>query len=616
MITLTKNEYLPALAPRANTILLLRAGLGTGKSEATIDFMKNVKSSVSIVPRISLTHDILRRIEEKGLDVGHYKNVDDSNKPHQVYCTPSLHKYEGQPELIFIDEVQTIFGGLYLMDKVMDASECSRLLETLTRLAKTAKYVVLADAHMTDTTIEQIKDVFGTEIRFLDAEKPSELVYSHSSSEIEVGLYAESLIRKGKKLFVPCTTLTKTKTLSDLWRGQFPEKNILVLNSATSPNLKKRAMANLTKYTRENNIDILIASPTVSSGVSLDGQWFHETVGFCRAGGVTALEFLQQLGRVRHPIDGRVSFYVDGGGKNKTMVLREIGKEVKATPLYNLAFGEKKTDTDRLADVTFVHNKSQQRALGGDGCRIVEPLLERINSFELGFKFTEDHKKAHTKMSNASKAFSKTVTINEIMGARVIKFDYNFQPTTKEAKLAHMRSLIQYRYGKVTLDTIKDSLTYAGWEQTTRTAYLSLGLDGIKKAVDKSWADMKYITCVSEIPKFQEELYVIWNLLESAHRNPFPGGTNTSARDESGYKNVVKYYKKNKKLLDSLDLKMTKSIPRYITKILKKLGMSQSSKKVRIGDKLVNTYQLDMKSFEKRTDLAEKAIEKLKGKKL
>ena len=173
--------------------------------------------------------------------------------------------------------------------------------------------VFVADADLSDTSLDYLIALSGIPGRpFIvhNTWKPSEgeacKVYNYTGNtpkELVKDLVA--YIRNGGKPFV-CLSAQKltsqwgTQTLESYFKKQFPDKKILRLDAESLADLNHPACACIKHLNSVLiNYDIVLASPAIETGVSIDIQEHFSSV-WCIAQGVqSATSVCQALGRIR-----------------------------------------------------------------------------------------------------------------------------------------------------------------------------------------------------------------------------------------------------------------------------------------------------------------------------
>ena len=109
----------------------------------------------------------------------------------------------------------------------------------------------------------------------------------------------EDLIAAGGNAWVACTSKAQADALADHLRDRFPDMRMLCVTRDNSQSDEVRDLLDAEGCPGFAAFQVVIASPAISTGVSVDIKHFDQIFGFGRAGSVTATEFVQMLRRVR-----------------------------------------------------------------------------------------------------------------------------------------------------------------------------------------------------------------------------------------------------------------------------------------------------------------------------
>ncbi len=331
--TMLNQRYVTGiqLAPGWN---LVKSDKGTGKTKEIAGVLRESKMSIlAVTHRVSLTHSISR---DFGLACYNEAEVSASHvlrsQQRLGICYDSLHKVAGQTyDVVVLDEITQ------LMRHVKSGSVKQKFicLNVLRSILLNAKYVIAMDADLAVPFVEILKDVDigwmkpSTPISvFVNSYKPAKeqkrqlRVYTQDGSKpSEVGwtlALLEHVLDNGT--FVATNSKTNTYDLANtigrhlglepgrvISEGHFiTELNGRRIITITSDNSGDEQVAtfitNLNEELRDS--DILIASPSVGTGVSInavnDQARFSRTFGrFTRRAGNTSGDCSQHLSRVR-----------------------------------------------------------------------------------------------------------------------------------------------------------------------------------------------------------------------------------------------------------------------------------------------------------------------------
>ncbi len=204
------------------------------------------------------------------------------------------------------------------------------LLARFARLVQTARRVILADADLDKATLHYFQDLRGDRapiclIRndYQAAGYPVRLVQTHSFesvvSDLLDDLHHQPL---GQATFVTTDNKRTTQAIARLVANSCPDKRVLVINSETSGGEAEREfIQNPDAVLRRGEYDLVIASPSLATGVSIEAQGIISKVyGIFTGVSSTDADILQALARVREPVPRVV--WVANRGRNWNRVSR------------------------------------------------------------------------------------------------------------------------------------------------------------------------------------------------------------------------------------------------------------------------------------------------------
>ncbi|MDJ0657966.1 MAG: DUF3854 domain-containing protein [Crocosphaera sp.] len=321
--------YLPNLViPDTAKIIGIQSGIGTGKTEALSKIVKtaiaNHQKVLVIGHRIKLVEQLCQRF---GLP---YITEINAHSVEQSFgyglCIDSLHEKSQakfNPEdwrdaLVIIDEVeQVIWHGL-------NSETCTNNRVTILRCLKRLLQIVLdtkgkifvADAHLTDVSLDYLIALSGIDLQpfILQNHWKSSTQQTWSGynyPETTPKQFLQDLvehIREGGKPFV-CLSAQKitskwgTQTLESYLKKQFPTAKILRIDSQSLTEPNHPAYQCITQLNKILiNYDIVLSSPAIETGISIDIKG-HFTSVWCLAQGVqTPTSVIQSLGRIRDTV--------------------------------------------------------------------------------------------------------------------------------------------------------------------------------------------------------------------------------------------------------------------------------------------------------------------------
>lgn len=306
-------------------ITYLKSGLGTGKTQQLKKFILAHPELriIYLTPRITLSTAVAYE-----MGITDYQDIQKAwkykdAKNLSIVINSIYHIANETYDIVIIDESEQILRQLtsnLIGDK-------KKSLSALAGILSRASNIVLADAHLSDISMDFISRTFqGREIDeylYLNQYKPRQgQIMNVYQSDKECFQTFIDTVKQGKKVAVMTNTLrssyaiesallsasnehTPDKELAKVLAG----KNIRVINGDNSTLFENRMfMKDFDKSVQD--VDVLIMSPSITSGVSNHTPHFDAVFGFFRAGhGLsTPQDCMQQIARIRYPTECHV-FY-------------------------------------------------------------------------------------------------------------------------------------------------------------------------------------------------------------------------------------------------------------------------------------------------------------------
>ena len=319
-------RYLPPLSiPDSEKLVAVRSPKGTGKTQFLAHIVAQAQAQqrpiLVIGHRIRLVQELCRRF---GLPyLGDVENLETAQ--HQGYglCIDSLHPHsqarfnpdQWQDCLIIIDEVEQVLWHTLNSDtcrhhRVAILRSLKQLLQnTLTEDGQ----IYVADADLTDVSLDYLIALSGIPLQpyvIRNQWQPGETeawpVYHFTEKDPkQLVKHLLNHIREGGKPFV-CLSAQKlasawgTRNLEAYLNKQFPDHKILRLDAESLADPNHPAHGSLTQLNQVlKNYDIVLTSPAVETGVSIDLHNHFTSVWGIAQGVQTATSVCQSLGRIR-----------------------------------------------------------------------------------------------------------------------------------------------------------------------------------------------------------------------------------------------------------------------------------------------------------------------------
>jgi Domain of unknown function (DUF3854) len=372
-------RYLPDLEiPHTTKLIGIKSPKGTGKTK----FLENIVARARekgqwvlvIGHRIRLVEELCQRF---GLQ--YITEVRDSLQEQVAgygLCIDSLHpnsqaKFNAlnwSNGIVIIDEVeQVLWHGLNSDTCRNNRVTILKSLKTLIQNVVSGEgQVYVADADLSDISLDYLMTLAGLSLEPFIVKndwKPGEQeawnVYEYPESNPKV--LVRNLvkhIKEGGKPFV-CLSAQKltsqwgTRTLESYLKKQFPQANILRIDSeslAEPTHPAYNCMNNLDRVL--SNYDIVLASPSIETGVSIDLKGHFTSVWSIAQGIQTATSVCQALGRIRENIPRHIwvasyGFNQIGNGSTSIPALLTSGHRLTELNIRLL----QQSDFDALDDI-------------------------------------------------------------------------------------------------------------------------------------------------------------------------------------------------------------------------------------------------------------------------
>lgn len=336
------RHYLGELnLPNDAKLIAIKSPKGTGKTESLISLVDQALAEsrpvLLIGHRVQLVQAICNRL---GIPyVTELRSSEEGRTLGYGVCADSLHansqaqfNAEGWDNaLVLIDESEQVFWhGLasntaVKQHRIEIISNLKQLFSNV--LNSDHGQIVLADADLSDRSIDFVKGLVGTavepwilvnkwrpkhgwDIHSYDSPKDW---YASLNDHVEDGpIFVSVDGQKGKSKW-------GTKSLEKDLKQRFPGKRILRIDSEAVSNPNHSAYGCITKLNQVlRQYDIVICSPSIETGVSIDIRGHFQAVFDFSQGVCPADTVRQRLARVREPIERHI--YVAKKGLNTSRI--------------------------------------------------------------------------------------------------------------------------------------------------------------------------------------------------------------------------------------------------------------------------------------------------------
>lgn len=293
-------------------IIAILSAMGTGKTRLISGMVKGEFAGLRIVYltyRNSLArgqaaaYDCTFR-EHKVMVNGDWKDGNVSLCVHSLHKVTNFERYNNC--VVILDEWTKTHREMTtsrLCTKNRPAIEAA-----FTEIVKRAVHIIVADAHLTAPALEFLETLTNTTAHsIVNNYKPEHgktVKYDDKAALTEkmFKTIAALPMDRTKKIAISCDSKKLTQELYSLTVKKHPEASVLLCNATTASHPEVKA------FIKNPNIecqhyDVVIYSPTIGSGVSIDDSNFVHVFGFGGGKSITPDDVVQMFARVRTPCE-------------------------------------------------------------------------------------------------------------------------------------------------------------------------------------------------------------------------------------------------------------------------------------------------------------------------
>ena len=376
--------------------------------------------------------------------------------------------------LIILDEYESIMSYLTENSNYKHAyTSAEEVYDRFSALLKDADKIVALDADLSIQRLSIVSSITGL----------SPIYYLSNVNNFKEYKYKlhykidnfESILRYGleanKKIAIMSSTKKSLDTIKNIIETKQPHKKYLIINNEdyTINNLnRKLTKADFIKNieTEIKNIDVLMYSPTITIGVSVEAHYFNILLCVAYDKNVpNARVFIQMIYRLRNLIDKEVHIFPHAQLYYKPLNNNEYDKQVALTYRYNIQQLTKKKHNninetyERLRSYNEVENIYSNRHFN-------EELLTKLKQHELEIEFIYDNCKNEWSLFNYE---AKQDALYELSKTKLISYEESVALKALELK-SHEDILAKDKYemSKIVPSRVYDVITDREYYNDTR----------------------------------------------------------------------------------------------------------------------------------------------------
>ena len=177
-----------------------------------------------------------------------------------------------------------------------------------------ARQVILMDADMTQETVD-----FFRELLSLDQEDIHVVTNTWSELSLAATVYKDkarlletmlAAIKEGQRVFVPSNSARFLRSLATKIERDMPEVRLLCVTQDNSQTAEVQGILASPGCRKIADYQVVLASPSIGTGISIDVHHFDAVYGFGFHNVTPAMDFVQQLRRVRTVLGERMHLYL------------------------------------------------------------------------------------------------------------------------------------------------------------------------------------------------------------------------------------------------------------------------------------------------------------------
>jgi hypothetical protein len=278
--------------------IVINSGLGTGKTEwiKRNCLCGQFESVLIMPPRRSLAKNMALRFSDQSLEIVvlDYEDVKTASPKERremdtrmMTVVPNSLSKVGLTgsefhDVVVLDEIELLIHHIY--SKAIPENERQDIIKRFRSLIKNGDIAICAQAGITELTRDFMKSC-GREIFVVhnSFKRFEGLLVDFFMHKDDCMARLKSLCDADVPVLVPCSSLKFSQGLFKELSERYPEKRILLLNRENA------ASAAQSRFLTHPNVeakfwDIVIFTPVLEQGVSIDEPRFKEVVAFCNVG--------------------------------------------------------------------------------------------------------------------------------------------------------------------------------------------------------------------------------------------------------------------------------------------------------------------------------------------
>ena len=311
--------------PSAARSVGVRSSKGSGKTEMMCRWLADKPRVLAITHRISLGTTLANRLglvwrNDTTIAMGCTELADGEVlaglPPRFALCVDSLLTL-GDPEqwrgaVVVIDEAEQVLAHL------LTSATCKSrglLIQRLQQILAIAGQVIFLDADLSDATLEWVQQaqadgsaISCAQVLIASDALPQQWPVNWWEQTAPDALQAATIaaVKRGEVPFVVTDSREAATALHQLLEAETGGHGVLITSDTTGTPEVQALLPRLNDPAAVADLQWLVASPSISSGVSIEHGHFGQVVGMFAGGSLDDAEILQALARVRQPVERHI----------------------------------------------------------------------------------------------------------------------------------------------------------------------------------------------------------------------------------------------------------------------------------------------------------------------
>lgn len=297
-------------------LVAIRSSKGSGKTELLETWLVDQPKVVAITHRRSLGTSLANRLKlqwRNALDRAAGSTFNEATgeawaglPPRLALCADSLLAL-GNPEqysdaVLVLDEASQDLNHL-LTSTTKNCQELrGLLLQQLRELLRHCKQAVLLDADLSDAEVAWVEEAKGCKAVLIDNSArpaPWQVTFWEHSGPEALQQALVNATKAGEKPFVVTDSREMATAIDELLKATTGASGVLITSRTVERPDVQALLPRLNDEKAVADLHWLVASPSISSGVSIEHEAFTSVFGFFGGGSLDDSEILQALARVR-----------------------------------------------------------------------------------------------------------------------------------------------------------------------------------------------------------------------------------------------------------------------------------------------------------------------------